>query len=85
MRAITVIECKVPRIKELARRVHKDKLTLTRAHLNKTWKRARGATDTLVKILQRDLLLDKSKFFTSKSALVPLVYYLAEDRVGDPR
>ena len=82
MRAITVIECKVPRIKKLAERVSRGELT--RAHLNKTWKRARGATDRLIRILRHDLLLDKSKFFTSKNALVPLVFYLAEESSKRP-
>ena len=78
MRAITVIECGVPRIKKLAERVAKDKLS--RSHLNKTWARAKGATDKLINVLQRTLLLDKSKFFTSKNALIPLVYYLSLNR-----
>jgi len=77
MRAITVVECRVPQIKKLAEKVSIDRPT--RTHLNKTWKRARGATDKLIRILQHELQLDKSKFFTSKNTLVPLVYYLAAD------
>ena len=46
--------------------------------LNKLWKQARGAIDNLIKILRRGLFLDKSKFFMSKNALVPLVYALAK-------
>lgn len=75
MRAITVVECSVPRIKKLAERISKD--NLSRRHLDKTWRQARQATDNLIRILKRDLLLDKSKFFTSKNALVPPVYCLA--------
>jgi hypothetical protein len=82
MRAITVVECKVPRIKELAKRVNNGKLS--RRQLNKAWKHARRATDKLIRILRRDLLLDKSKFFTSKNVLVPLVYYLAKDSSAHP-
>jgi hypothetical protein len=51
--------------------------------LNKSWGRAKGATNKLIRILQSQLLLDKSKFFTSKNALVPLIYYLALER-GKP-
>lgn len=75
MRAITVVECRVPQIQKLAEKVAKDHPS--RKHLNKTWKLARTATDRLVRVLQRELLLDRSKYFTSKNALVPLVYYLA--------
>jgi hypothetical protein len=82
MRAITVVACRVPRIKKLAEQVSEGKLSS--AHLNKTWKRARGATNKLIRLLQGDLFLDKSKFFTSKNALVPLVYYLAEDSSARP-
>lgn len=82
MRAITVVGCDVPRIKELAKRVHDGKLS--RRHLNTAWKQARGATDKLIRILRSDLLLDKSKFFTSKNVLVPLVYYLAKDPSAQP-
>jgi hypothetical protein len=78
IRAITVIECKVPQIKKLADRVANDHPS--RNHLNKTWKLARTATDKLIRVLRRDLLLDRSKYFTSKNALVPLVYYIANAR-----
>ncbi len=35
-----------------------------------------------MRILERRLSLDKSKFFTSKNALVPLLYSLAKARAG---
>ncbi len=75
MRAITVVECNVPQIKKLADKIAKDQPS--RVRLNKIWRRARGAIDKAIRILQRDLYLDKSKFVTSKNALVPLVYSLA--------
>ncbi|HXD85245.1 MAG TPA: DUF262 domain-containing protein [Urbifossiella sp.] len=81
MRTITVIECNVPQIKKLADRISKDQPT--RAHLNKLWKQSRGAIDGLIKILRCGLSLDKSKFFMSKNALIPLVYSLA--KVGTSR
>ncbi len=80
MRVITTIECNVPQIKKLADKISKDQPT--RAHLNKLWRQARGAIDELIKILRRGLSLDKSKFFMSKNALVPLVYALAKSGVG---
>jgi hypothetical protein len=76
MRAITVIECNVPQIKKLADRISNKQPS--RAQLNKLWKQARGAIDDLIKILRRGLSLDKSKFFMSQNALVPLVYVLAK-------
>jgi hypothetical protein len=75
IRAITVVECKVPRIKKLAERVAKDHTP--RNQLDKSWRQAKSATDKLIHLLQTELLLDKSKFFTSKNVLVPLIYYLA--------
>src|SRR6266404_2842786 len=56
MRAITVVECGVPRIKRLAEKIDRDRPS--RKHLNRTWKLARTATDKLIRILQRELLLD---------------------------
>src|SRR5208283_4903471 len=82
LRALAVIECEVPRIKKLADVVCRDKPSA--AHRNKTWRMARGATDKLVRILKSELLLDKSKYFASKNALVPLVYYLAKDSSKHP-
>ncbi len=78
IRTITVVECQVPTIKKLAERIEKDRPS--RKHLNKTWKLARTATDKLIRVLRSKLLLDRSKYFTSKNALVPLVYYLANAR-----
>jgi hypothetical protein len=76
MRSITAVECDVPQIKELADTISKDRPS--RVHLNRTWRQARGAIDKTVRILQRDLSLDKSKYLTSKNALMPLVYLLAK-------
>jgi hypothetical protein len=80
MRAITVVECNVPQIKKLADKIAKDRPS--RVRLNKTWRRARAAIDKTIRILQRDLQLDKSKFVTSKNALVPLVYSLSTLKGG---
>ncbi|MEK7856589.1 MAG: hypothetical protein AAB288_10905, partial [Acidobacteriota bacterium] len=76
MRAITVIECNVPQIKKLADKIDKDRPS--RTHLNKTWRQSRSAIDRMIRILQGNLSLDKSKFFTSKNTLVPLAYSLAK-------
>lgn len=78
LRAITIVECRVPRIRRLAEKVSKERPS--HKQLNKSWKLAKKATNTLIEILQAHLLLDKSKFFTSKNVLVPLIYYLAEER-----
>jgi hypothetical protein len=76
MRAITVVECDVPQIKKLADTISKDKPS--RRHLDRTWRQARGATDRAIKILQNRIGLDKSKYVTSKNALIPVVYLLAK-------
>lgn len=82
MRAVTIVECKVPQIKKLAERVAKDKPS--RSHLTSTWRKAKNAMDNLIRVLQRDLNLDKSKYVISKNAMVALVYYLANDRSRRP-
>jgi hypothetical protein len=84
MRAITVVECNVPQIKRLADTVARKEERPSCKHLNKTWKQARTAIDKLVRVLQRELLLDRSNYFTSKNTLVPLVYYLAHAGKGQP-
>jgi len=83
MRAITVVECGIPQIKKLAEKIEKNRPSKT--HLNQTWRRAQSAVDRTIKTLQRDLHLDKSKFITSKNALVPLVYYFAQHPKGSDR
>lgn len=80
MRTITAIECNVPQIKKLADKISKDRPS--RAYLNKTWREARGAIDHMIRVFRRGLSLDKSKFFTSKNVLVPLVYCLAKAKGG---
>lgn len=78
MRAITAIECKVPQIKKLSEKIFKDHLT--RNQLNKTWKKVKTSTNKIIKILQKQLYLDKSKYITSKNTLVPLVYYIVTEQ-----
>jgi hypothetical protein len=82
MRAVTIVECQVPQIKKLAERVAKDKPT--RRHLNETWRKAKSAMEKLIRVLQRDLSLDKSKYVVSKNSLVALIYYLANERSRRP-
>lgn len=76
MRAITVIECKVPQIKKLADKVSKGQLSSVK--LNQLWIQSRRSIDQVIRVLRKDLFLDKTKFFTSKNALVPLIYYVAQ-------
>jgi len=82
MRAVTIVECQVPQIKKLAERVAKDKPS--RRHLNDTWRKAKSAMDKLIRVLQQDLSLDKSKYVVSKNSLVALIYYLANERSRRP-
>lgn len=78
MRIITSIECNVPQIKKLSDKISKDKTS--KASLKKTWAKAKTSTNKLIKVLKSELYLDKSKYFTSKNALVPLVYYIAAEK-----
>jgi hypothetical protein len=78
MRAVTVIECDAPQIKKLADKVSAKEINAV--HLNRTWRAAKKATNKIVRLLQTELGLDKTKLFTSKNVLVPLVYYAASDK-----
>ena len=75
MRTITAIECNVPQIKKLSEKISKDHISKNR--LNATWEKVKKSTNRLIKILKKELYLDKSKYFTSKNTLVPLVYYIS--------
>ena len=76
MRAITVIACDVPQIKKLADKVSQK--NLSKAQLNRLWSESKLAINKVIKTLRKELFLDKTKFFLSKNALVPLVYYAAK-------
>ena len=76
MRAITVIACDVPQIKKLADKVSQG--NLTKRQLNRLWAESKRAINMVVRTLRDGLFLDKTKFFSSKNALVPLVYYGAK-------
>ena len=78
MRSITVITCDVPQIKRLADRVARR--DLTQAQLNRLWSESKRAMNRVIETLRDELHLDKTKFFASKNALVPLVYYAAKAR-----
>ena len=81
IRAITVVATNRPRIKALADKISKERPS--RKQLDKSWQLAKKATNRLIDVLRSELLLDKSKFFTSKNVLVPLIYYLAKEN-GKP-
>ncbi len=83
MRAITVVESGSPQTSKFAEKVA-DGL-LSRRFLNRTWRSTKSAIDRTIRTLQRDLYLDKSKFVTSKNAMVPLVYYFARSPKGGSR
>jgi hypothetical protein len=78
MRVITVIACNAPQIKRLADRVADKRLT--KSELDRLWSDGKRAINVVTDILRRDLFLDKTKLFTSKNALIPLVYYAARSR-----
>lgn len=78
MRIITSIECNVPNIKKLSEKIAKNESP--KASLKKTWSKVKISTNKLIKILKTELGLDKSKYFSSKNVLVPLVHYLASEK-----
>lgn len=84
LRAITAIECGVAKFHRLAdavpRRAEEEGRSASKKRLDKTWRMAKQATDSIIRLLRRELQMDKSKFFTSKNVLVPLVYYRAIEK-----
>jgi hypothetical protein len=76
MRALAVIQCNTSKIKKLADRIADQKIG--KSQLNRLWVATQKGTDKVISLLRKDLLLDKNKFFTSKNALVPMVYYVAK-------
>ncbi len=76
MRAITVIECGVPQIKKLAEKVSSRKTN--KQTLKRQWRLSVKSIDMIIKVLRDDLLLDKTKFFTSKNVMIPLIYYASQ-------
>jgi hypothetical protein len=84
MRSITSVQCGVGKIEKLANKVtgtdkHGNKL-VTERELDQSWTTAKKAIERVVKVLETELLLDKTKFIPSKNVLVPLVYYAANDK-----
>lgn len=78
MKVITAIECNVPQIKKLSEKISRGKTT--KSKLNNTWEKVKNSTNKLIKLFKKELYLDKSKYFTSKNTLVPLVYYVATEK-----
>lgn len=78
MRSITAIECDSAQIAKLTQKMTKDHLS--KRHLKRSWNRARQAIDRVITTLSSELNLDRSRYFPSKNALIPLVYYLAREK-----
>lgn len=78
MRAITAVECDAAQIAKLTQRMAKDQLG--RKHLKRSWMQARRAIDRVIGVLDAEVGLDRSRYFPSKNALIPLVYYVSRDR-----
>lgn len=73
MKIITSIACNVPQIKKLS-----DKVTskdLNQNQLNRIWSIAKQSFESVIKVLRKEVYLDRSKHIISRNALVPLVYY----------
>lgn len=84
MRSITAVECRVGKIEKLADKIRqKDnagKKFVSKPHLDKTWNKVKKATNKVINILESDLRLDKIKFVPSENVLVPLVYYVVNEK-----
>lgn len=78
MRSITAVECGTAQIAKLTQKM--DNQTLSKRHLKKSWQQARRAIDKVIATLSTNLKLDRSRYFPSKNVLIPLVYYLAQEK-----
>jgi hypothetical protein len=77
MRAITAIECDSAQISKLTQKLERD--SLSKAGLKRAWTKARRSIDRVVDTLAAELDLDRSRYFPSKNALIPLVYYVSRE------
>src|SRR5439155_17114508 len=78
MRSITAVECGSAQIAKLTQKM--DNQHLSKRHLKKSWQQARRAIDKVIATLSSELELDRSRYFPSKNVLIPLVYYVAQER-----
>jgi hypothetical protein len=78
MRSITAIECGSAQIAKLTQKV--DNEGLSKRHLKKSWQRAQRAINRVIATLSKELELDRSRYFPSKNAVIPLVYYIANEK-----
>lgn len=78
MRSITSVECGSAQIAKLTQKV--DNQRLSKRHLKKSWQQARRSIDKVISTLSRELELDRSRYFPSKNVLIPLVYYVAQEK-----
>ncbi len=77
MRCLTALGTNQSKIDKFSDQVKSGKLS--KNALNRIWKTSRKHVDKLVRILKSSAYLDKTKYFTSKNVLVPLVYYLSKN------
>jgi len=82
MRSITAVECGSAQIAKLTQKMDNERLS--KWHLKKSWQQARRAIDKVITTLSRELELDRSRYFPSKNVLIPLVYYVAQEKSRTP-
>jgi len=78
MRSITAVECRSAKIAKLTQKMDNERLS--KRHLKKSWLQARRAIDKVIATLSSELELDRSRYFPSKNVLIPLVYYVAQEK-----
>jgi len=78
MRSITAVECGSAQIAKLTQKMDNERLS--KRHLKKSWQQARRSIDRVITTLSRELELDRSRYFPSKNVLIPLVYYVAQEK-----
>lgn len=83
VRCLTVLRTKGPRIARFSDMVADGRVR--RPELDRLWRECKSGIRKLIGILQKYGWQDRSKYFTSKNVLVPLVYFLCKDHSRKPR
>jgi hypothetical protein len=78
IRCLTVLKTNGPRLASFSDKVAEDEVP--RRELDKLWNDCTRAIMKLIRILEKHGWQDRSKYFTSKNVLVPLVYYICRAR-----
>jgi hypothetical protein len=77
IRCLTVLYTDGPRISKFSEAIAEGEVS--RRELDKLWRRCKAGTLKLIGLLEKHGFQDRSRYFTSKNVLVPLLYYVSHE------